>query len=82
VDIIGYLPEEAASIGRARSSIPSCNFAALKGLHEREAKASGLIKWLERFGLKDSAHRKVEELSKSNQQKVPTDYLTPARPSS
>ena len=34
-----------------------------------EAKAAA-IRWLDRFGLKDSAFRKVEELSKGNQQKV------------
>ena len=44
-------------------------FAALKGVSSRQARPLAK-QWLDRFGLGDSGHRKVEELSKGNQQKV------------
>lgn len=68
-NIIGYLPEERGLYRKSKILHAILYFAALKGMHEREAKAAAL-KWLDRFGLKDSAFRKVEELSKGNQQKV------------
>jgi ABC-2 type transport system ATP-binding protein len=68
-NIIGYLPEERGLYRKSKIINTILYFAALKGLSEREAKPLA-VKWLDRFGLKDSAHRKVEELSKGNQQKV------------
>jgi ABC-2 type transport system ATP-binding protein len=68
-NIIGYLPEERGLYRKSKILSAILYFASLKGMQEREAKASA-FKWLERFGLKDSAYRKVEELSKGNQQKV------------
>ena len=44
-------------------------FGLLRGLEKTEAKAKA-AEWLERFGLGDQQKRKVEELSKGNQQKV------------
>jgi len=44
-------------------------FAALKGFPVDQAKPLAFY-WLERFGLKNEGYRKIEELSKGNQQKV------------
>jgi len=68
-DIIGYLPEERGLYRKSKIINTILYFAALKGIAERDAKPLA-FKWLDRFGLKDSAYRKVEELSKGNQQKV------------
>lgn len=68
-DIIGYLPEERGLYRKSKIINTILYFASLKGIAERDAKALA-IKWLDRFGLKESAFRKVEELSKGNQQKV------------
>lgn len=68
-NIIGYLPEERGLYRKSKILNTILYFAALKGLDEREAKPLA-YQWLDRFGLKESAHRKVEELSKGNQQKV------------
>ena len=68
-DIIGYLPEERGLYRKSKILSTILYFASLKGLSERDAKPLA-YRWLDRFGLKESAHRKVEELSKGNQQKV------------
>jgi ABC-2 type transport system ATP-binding protein len=68
-NIIGYLPEERGLYRKSKILNVILYFASLKGIAEREAKRLA-YQWLERFGLKESAHRKVEELSKGNQQKV------------
>lgn len=66
---IGYLPEERGLYRKSKIVNTILYFASLKGLAESEARPR-VSYWLERFGLKDSGHRKVEELSKGNQQKV------------
>jgi len=68
-DLIGYLPEERGLYRKSKIINTILYFASLKGIAERDAKVLA-SKWLDRFGLKDSAYRKVEELSKGNQQKV------------
>ena len=68
-NVIGYLPEERGLYRKSKILNTILYFASLKGMQAAEAKAAA-IKWLDRFGLKDSAFRKVEELSKGNQQKV------------
>lgn len=68
-NIIGYLPEERGLYRKSKIVNTILYFASLKGLSESEARPR-VSYWLERFGLKDSGHRKVEELSKGNQQKV------------
>lgn len=66
---IGYLPEERGLYRKSKILSTLLYFASLKGMAEREAKPQA-FEWLERFGLKDRAWDKVEELSKGNQQKV------------
>ena len=68
-NIIGYLPEERGLYRKSKIINTILYFASLKGISERDAKPLA-VSWLERFGLKESAFRKVEELSKGNQQKV------------
>ena len=68
-NIIGYLPEERGLYRKSKVISTILYFAALKGISDRDAKPIA-YQWLDRFGLKESAHRKVEELSKGNQQKV------------
>ncbi|MBI3112162.1 MAG: ATP-binding cassette domain-containing protein [Ignavibacteriales bacterium] len=68
-NIIGYLPEERGLYRKSKIANTILYFASLKGLSESEARPR-VSYWLERFGLKDAGHRKVEELSKGNQQKV------------
>jgi ABC-2 type transport system ATP-binding protein len=68
-NIIGYLPEERGLYRKSKILNTILYFASLKGLREHDAKPLAM-QWLDRFGLKESAYRKVEELSKGNQQKV------------
>jgi ABC-2 type transport system ATP-binding protein len=66
---IGYLPEERGLYRKSKIISTILYFAALKGLPPKQAKPLAIY-WLERFGLEDECHRKIEELSKGNQQKV------------
>jgi ABC-2 type transport system ATP-binding protein len=66
---IGYLPEERGLYRKSKILNTILYFASLKGLSAKQAKPLAYY-WLERFGLKSEGHRKIEELSKGNQQKV------------
>ena len=66
---IGYLPEERGLYQKARILETILYFGRLKGLDRTVAEERSRA-WLERFGLADAADRKIEELSKGNQQKV------------
>jgi ABC-2 type transport system ATP-binding protein len=68
-NIVGYLPEERGLYRKSKIINTILYFAGLKGLKPKEARPQ-ILYWLERFGLKQEAHRKIEELSKGNQQKV------------
>lgn len=68
-NIIGYLPEERGLYRKSKIINTILYFASLKGVPEKEAKPLA-YQWMERFGLKDSGNRKIEELSKGNQQKI------------
>jgi ABC-2 type transport system ATP-binding protein len=68
-DIIGYLPEERGLYRKSKIINAILYFASLKGLAPKDARPLAAY-WLERFGLKGEAYRKIEELSKGNQQKV------------
>jgi ABC-2 type transport system ATP-binding protein len=68
-NIIGYLPEERGLYRKSKIVNTILYFAALKGMPSSQARPLAK-QWLDRFGLGDSGHRKVEELSKGNQQKV------------
>jgi ABC-2 type transport system ATP-binding protein len=68
-NIIGYLPEERGLYRKSKIINAILYFSALKGVPAKQAKPVACY-WLERFGLKNEGHRKIEELSKGNQQKV------------
>ena len=66
---IGYLPEERGLYQKAKILETIVYLGRLKGLDRSDAEKRGL-EWLDRFGLADAGERKIEELSKGNQQKV------------
>jgi len=68
-NLVGYLPEERGLYRKSRLIDTILYFAELRGMHRGVAKEEAM-KWLKRFGLDDQALRKVEELSKGNQQKI------------
>lgn len=65
----GYLPEERGLYAKIRVSDQLIYLAGLKGMGRREADRA-LKEWLERFGVPDYYNKRVEELSKGNQQKI------------
>ena len=66
---IGYLPEERGLYRKNGLLDTIVYFTSLRGIPAEEAKRKGM-EWLERFNLQSYAKRKVEELSKGNQQKA------------
>jgi len=65
----GYLPEERGLYTRMRVIEVLRYFAALYGVPQAKATAE-VEEWLERFRVPDYRDRKIEELSKGNQQKI------------
>jgi ABC-2 type transport system ATP-binding protein len=65
----GYLPEERGLYPKMRVGEQLRFFAALYGVSDATARAE-IDEWLERFRIPDYRERKVEELSKGNQQKI------------
>jgi len=68
-NMLGYLPEERGLYKKSRLIDTLLYLAELRGLQRSKARIA-VMAWLERLGLRDAAQRKVEELSKGNQQKV------------
>ncbi len=68
-NMLGYLPEERGLYKKSRLMDTLLYFAELRGMQRSKARTI-VMSWLERLGLEQSAQRKVEELSKGNQQKV------------
>ena len=66
---LGYLPEDRGLYQKQNLSEILDYFGCLKGLDKKEANNRANL-WLERFNLDDQKRRKVEELSKGNQQKI------------
>ncbi len=66
---IGYLPEERGLYPKRTVMEQMLFLAKLRGMKAKEAKA-GAKKWLERLEVSEYAGRKLETLSKGNQQKV------------
>ena len=65
----GYLPEERGLYPRMEILEQLTFFGDLYHVGRREAERRAL-EWLDRFGVPEYAHRRAEELSKGNQQKV------------
>jgi ABC-2 type transport system ATP-binding protein len=68
-DRIGYMPEERGLYPRMVVEEQLLFFAELKRVPRKEA-AQRLLPWLERLGLMEWRHRKLNELSKGMQQKA------------
>lgn len=66
---IGYLPEERGLYPKKTVEEQLVYLAVLRGLSEKQAKIQ-VKKWLERMCVSEYAGRKLETLSKGNQQKV------------
>jgi ABC-2 type transport system ATP-binding protein len=69
MDRVGFLPEERGVYRKMTAEAVIVFFARLKGLSAAEARRRALI-YLERFGLKDAATKKIKELSKGMAQKI------------
>lgn len=66
---IGYLPEERGLYRKSSIEDTLHYFASLKSMDRKES-THRIAAWLERFELGGMGKRKIEELSKGNQQKV------------
>lgn len=66
---IGYLPEERGLYPKKEVADQIIYLARLRGMSVKEAKDS-LGYWLKRLGVEEYRNRKLETLSKGNQQKV------------
>ncbi|MEG2245294.1 MAG: ATP-binding cassette domain-containing protein, partial [Erysipelotrichaceae bacterium] len=66
---IGYLPEERGLYPKKKVIEQIVYLAELRGISRKEAK-DNTKKWLKRLGIEEYENRKLETLSKGNQQKV------------
>jgi len=67
--MLGYLPEERGLYPKVKVSDQLIYLAQLKGVSRKQADES-LKRWLDKFGVPEYYNKKVEELSKGNQQKI------------
>jgi ABC-2 type transport system ATP-binding protein len=67
--LVGYLPEERGLYPKLKVRDQIIYLARLKGMSKREA-LKELRWWLERFKVPEYENKRVEELSKGNQQKI------------
>ncbi|WP_248929924.1 ABC transporter ATP-binding protein [Paenibacillus hamazuiensis] len=66
---LGYLPEERGLYAKVKVGEQLIYLARLRGMSRRDAEDS-LRKWLERLEVPEHYDKRVEELSKGNQQKI------------
>lgn len=69
LSMLGYLPEERGLYPRVKVSDQLIYLAQLRGMNKKDADAN-LKRWLDRFEVPDYYGKRVEELSKGNQQKI------------
>ena len=67
--LIGYLPEERGLYPKLKVNEQLVYLGKLRGMVKQDAIAE-LEKWLDRFKVPEYKNKKVEELSKGNQQKI------------
>ncbi|MBT2688915.1 ABC transporter ATP-binding protein [Bacillus sp. ISL-47] len=67
--LIGYLPEERGLYPKLKVKDQIVYLAKLRGMNKQDS-LKELDYWLERFKVPENANKKVEELSKGNQQKI------------
>lgn len=68
-NLVGYLPEERGLYPKMKVKDQIVYLARLRGMDKKKAEKE-LEYWLERFKVPEYANKKVEELSKGNQQKI------------
>jgi len=68
-NIIGYLPEERGLYKRSKVIDVLIYFASLKNLNKKDALSRAEF-WLKKLKISDSGNKKIEQLSKGNQQKI------------
>ena len=68
-NLVGYLPEERGLYKKSVVKDFILYFASLKDMKKSEAK-SKVDKWLKKLGILDLRYRRINELSKGNQQKI------------
>ncbi len=68
-DMIGYLPEERGLYPKLKVRDQLIYLGKLRGMKKQEV-ITELNGWLERFKVPDYLDKKIEELSKGNQQKI------------
>ncbi|GCE09570.1 ABC transporter ATP-binding protein [Dictyobacter aurantiacus] len=66
---LGYLPEERGLYSKMSVEEQLLFLAQLNGLSKRDAK-SAMDEWLDRFQINANRKKKIEDLSKGNQQKI------------
>lgn len=69
LSMMGYLPEERGMYPKQRVSDQVIYLAQLRGMSRQDADKN-LKYWLDRFQVPEYYNKKVEELSKGNQQKI------------
>ncbi|TXK76405.1 ABC transporter ATP-binding protein [Paenibacillus sp. N3.4] len=67
--LMGYLPEERGLYPKVKVSEQIIYLAELRGVARKQADAD-LKAWLERFNVPEYYNKKIEDLSKGNQQKI------------
>jgi ABC-2 type transport system ATP-binding protein len=77
---LGYLPEERGLYPKIRVSDQIIYLSQLRGMTKKDAEQN-LKRWLERFEVPEYYNKKVEELSKGNQQKIQFIAAVNHRPS-
>lgn len=65
----GYLPEERGLYPKKKIADQLTYFAQLKGMPRKEA-AAAVSAWLSRLGMEEYANKRLDTLSKGNQQKI------------
>ncbi|MCM3651005.1 ABC transporter ATP-binding protein [Metabacillus litoralis] len=68
-DLIGYLPEERGLYPKLKVKDQLIYLGRLKGMSKKEVLVE-MSHWLEKFKVPEYANKKVEDLSKGNQQKI------------
>lgn len=66
---LGYLPEERGLYPKKKIFDQLCYFACLKGMDAKSA-ANAVDKWLLRLGMEEYRNKRLDTLSKGNQQKI------------
>jgi ABC-2 type transport system ATP-binding protein len=69
LSMLGYLPEERGMYPKIKVSDQIIYLAQLRGMPRKDADQN-LKRWLEKFQVPEYYNKKVEELSKGNQQKI------------